>query len=214
MSVSSKPLFLTLAGSLMLGALGIAQTAVAGPQGDYTVSPDGQPVVSGSGGCVHSGSWKKSMPTCPEPTLVIEDGKAMIVFAAADSEFFGFDKVKLSDEIKKDLDTMVSAVDSADLIHAINITGHADRIGPAPYNGALAMRRAEAVKDYLVSKGIPADRIVTRSDGSSGPLVTCPGIKNEHKLIRCLAPNRRVDIEAVLADTVDVANITLVPSGN
>jgi OOP family OmpA-OmpF porin len=138
------------------------------------------------------------------------DGKASIAFTADDSEFFGFDKVKLSDRIKKDLDTMVGAVESADMIHGITITGHADRIGPSPYNSKLALRRADAVKSYLVSKGIPADRIVAESDGSSQPVVTCPGVKNEGKLIRCLAPNRRVDIQALLADTVNVADVTLI----
>ncbi|MCP5315638.1 MAG: OmpA family protein [Chromatiaceae bacterium] len=210
---TKKNVFSTLGVSLLTAAFGIAQPVVAATASAYLTDGSGQPVRSGAGGCVDSGSWKESMPTCPEPTLVVEEGRAMIVFAADDSAFFGFDKVKLSDETKADLDSIIDAVEDADLIHAVTITGHADKLGPTPYNERLALRRAQAVKDYLVSRGIPAERIATASDGSSAPLVTCPGIRSENKLIRCLAPNRRVDIEAVLADSVDVATVSLTPPG-
>jgi len=91
---------------------------------------------------VHTGRWQESMPTCPEPTLVVEGGQAKFVFAADESEFFGFDQVSFSDQVKADLDSVVGAVDNADMIHGITVTGHADRIGPAPYNDKLALRRA------------------------------------------------------------------------
>ncbi len=208
----NKTVFAAALGTLLVGALGIVQPVLAASQDAYPTDSEGQPVFSASG-CVHAGSWKKSMPTCPEPTVVVEDDKAMIVFAVGDEEFFGFDQVKLDDPVKRDLDALVNAVQNVDLIHGITITGRADRIGPDPYNEQLAMKRAEAVKAYLVSKGIPAERILATNDGSSKPLVTCPGIKSKAKLIRCLAPNRRVEIEAVLANTVDLDTIVLIPPG-
>jgi outer membrane protein OmpA-like peptidoglycan-associated protein len=208
MIVKKRTLLASAVAALLAGAL-IASIPARAEEHGYVEDAGGEPVMAGSGGCVHTGRWKESMPTCPEPTLVMEEGQAEIVFAADDSEFFGFDKVNLSDQVKADLDALVGAVDDADMIHGITVTGHADRIGPAPYNDKLALRRAEAIKAYLVSKGIPADRIQTLSDGSSTPLVTCAGIKNEKKLIRCLAPNRRVDIEALLADNVNIEAVTI-----
>lgn len=109
MILLNKPLL----GMLLVGPLGTAHPAMAKTGNAYLTDRDGNPVLSGSGGCVHTGSWKTSMPTCPEPTLVVEDDQNMIVFAVDDSEFFGFDKVKLSDQAKHDLDSVVNAVDSA-----------------------------------------------------------------------------------------------------
>lgn len=205
-----KTVFAAALGTLLVSALGIVQPVLAASEGAYPTDTEGQLVRSASG-CVHTGSWKESMPTCPEPTLVVEDDKALIVFTVDDAEFFNFDQVKLSDQVKTDLDAVVNAVQNADLIHGITITGHSDKIGPAPYNEKLAMGRAQAVKDYLVTKGIPAERIVATSDGGSNPLVTCTGIKSKAKLVHCLAPNRRVDIEALLSDTVDIDTISLLP---
>lgn len=195
---------------LVISALLMAPAAWAD---GYLVNAEGQPVQA-STGCVHTGDWRKSMPTCPEPTVIVEEGKVKIVFALDDSEFFGFDKVQLSDQAKQDLDSLVAAIKNADEVHGIAITGHADRIGPKPYNVQLAERRAQAVANYLVSKGIPEQLIEARGDGTSGPLVTCPNIKNMKKLIRCLAPNRRVDVEVLMADDVNVADIEIVPPGN
>jgi OOP family OmpA-OmpF porin len=76
------------------------------------------------------------------------------------------------------------------------VTGHTDRIGTQQYNQRLSERRADAVRDYLVSRGVPKDRIETLGMGKTQPV---PGVvcnqKNLKELIVCLAPNRRVEIE-------------------
>ena len=54
----------------------------------------------------------------------------------------------------------------------VSVEGHADSRGTAEYNLALGARRATAVKDYLVSLGIPGDRIVTVSKGKEQPACT------------------------------------------
>jgi outer membrane protein OmpA-like peptidoglycan-associated protein len=208
---TAKHRLLHAAGSILLAGVMATSISARADQQGYLKDSAGEPLLAGGGGCVHTGRWRDSMPTCPEPTLVVEEGQAMIVFAADDSEFFGFDQVKLSERVKMDLDTLVSAVQDADMIDSITITGHADRIGPKLYNEKLALRRAEVVKAYLIAKGIPANRIQALSDGDSVPLVNCPSIKNEDKLIRCLAPNRRVDIVATLADKVDISKVTIIP---
>ena len=76
-------------------------------------------------------------------------------------------------------------------------TGHTDRIGTVAYNDRLSMRRAQAVKAYLVSKGVPADRIYTEGKGKRNPVTTGCNQKNRKALIACLAPDRRVEVEVV-----------------
>ncbi|MET0064868.1 MAG: OmpA family protein [Candidatus Thiodiazotropha sp.] len=153
------------------------------------------------------------MPACPLPNVVFEERNGLLQYTLDDSEFFGFDKVLLSEHIKADLDSLINNIEDTDLIHGITITGHADDIGPAPYNTQLAQRRADAVKHYLVGQGIPSDRINTQSEGSSNPLVTCAGIQNKSQLINCLAPNRRVDIQALVAENVDISTLLILPAG-
>lgn len=206
----SKATFKASVSALLLSAAGAMFCAPVSAADAWLSNSAGHPIRLGSG-CIHTGEWKTSMPTCPEPTLVHENGRAMIVFSLDDAALFYFDHAKLSERARMDLDALVASVDKAEKIETISVTGHADRIGPAPYDKRLAQRRAEAVKAYLVSKGIPASRIHASSDDTVEPFVTCPGIKSERALIRCLAPNRRVDIEAQLADDAIVDPATLVP---
>jgi outer membrane protein OmpA-like peptidoglycan-associated protein len=203
----------TLLGSVFAGTLTFATPLLASEIPGYLYDSDGQPVTSSSGECVHTGAWNDSMPTCPEPNVVFEQSDDLIQYTLDDSEFFGFDKITLSNNVKADLDSLVSSIDDTDLLHGITITGHADTIGPLPYNAQLAQRRADAVKNYLVKKGIPSDRIEALSDGSSDPLVTCTGTQDKNQLISCLAPNRRVDIQARVADNVEFDTFMVLPSG-
>jgi OOP family OmpA-OmpF porin len=76
-------------------------------------------------------------------------------------------------------------------------TGYTDKIGSDKYNDRLSLRRAQAVKAYLVSQGIEANRIYTEGKGKRNPVVTSCTQKNHKALIACLAPNRRVEVEVV-----------------
>jgi len=79
----------------------------------------------------------------------------------------------------------------------IALTGHADRIGKAAYNQKLSEQRATAVKDYLVEKQVPANRITASGMGEKQPVTTaqdCAKLKIP-KLLACLQPDRRVDVE-------------------
>ena len=81
---------------------------------------------------------------------------------------------------------------------AATLTGHTDPLGTDAYNQKLSERRADAVRDYLVSKGVPKDKIETLGMGKTQPVpgVTC-NQKNMKELIACLQPNRRVEVEVV-----------------
>jgi OOP family OmpA-OmpF porin len=81
-------------------------------------------------------------------------------------------------------------------IERVTITGHTDRLGTDSYNLKLSQRRAEAVKSYLVGKGVEARRLVAVGKGESSPVVQCND-KDRQKLIDCLEPNRRVEVEEI-----------------
>ncbi len=116
---------------------------------------------------------------------------------AADA-LFDFDKAVLRPEGKAKLDDVVAKSSRLNLEVVIAV-GHADRIGSAAYNQKLSEKRAAAVKDYLVAKGIPANRVYTEGKGSKQPVTKpgqCKGPKSK-KVIECLQPDRRVDIEII-----------------
>jgi OOP family OmpA-OmpF porin len=84
-------------------------------------------------------------------------------------------------------------------LEVIIAVGHTDRFGSDAYNQKLSERRAAAVKTYLVSKGIDANRVYTEGKGEKNPVTKpgqCPGPKSK-KVIECLQPDRRVDIELI-----------------
>ena len=78
----------------------------------------------------------------------------------------------------------------------VNVNGYCDAKGSVRYNQRLSERRANAVRDYLVSRGVARDKIETLGMGKTQPV---PGVvcnqKNMKELIACLAPNRRVEVE-------------------
>lgn len=111
---------------------------------------------------------------------------------------FDFNKAVLRPEGKAKLDDVVEQSKRIGLEVVIAV-GHADRIGKPAYNQKLSERRAAAVKDYLVGKGIPANRVYTEGKGSKQAVTKagdCKGPKSA-KVVQCLQPDRRVDIEII-----------------
>lgn len=110
-----------------------------------------------------------------------------VTFAA--DAFFDFDKATLKPEGKAKLDEIASKVKNINL-EVIVAVGHTDSVGTEAYNQKLSVRRAEAVKAYLVSKGIDKSRVYTEGKGEAQPIAS-----NSTKAGR--AKNRRVEIEVV-----------------
>jgi OOP family OmpA-OmpF porin len=111
-------------------------------------------------------------------------------------ELFEFNKATLTSEARALLDKEVlERMRELGSIRVIRISGHADRVGGEPYNEKLSYRRAEAVKAYLVSKGVDRAQIATFAFGEAQPVSSCAEPLPRTKLIECLAPNRRVEID-------------------
>jgi OOP family OmpA-OmpF porin len=111
---------------------------------------------------------------------------------------FGFDRSTLGPQGKTALDQF--ARDLAGMqFDTVTVEGHTDRLGSEPYNQKLSMRRAEAVKDYLASAGgVDPGRISAVGQGESHPVTQagdCRGNKPDARLVACLQPDRRVDVE-------------------
>ena len=107
---------------------------------------------------------------------------------AADA-FFDFDKAVLKPEGKAKLDDLTTKIRGITL-EVIIAVGHTDSVGSDAYNQKLSLRRAEAVKAYMVSKGIEANRVYTEGKGEKQPVA-------DNKTKEGRAKNRRVEIEVV-----------------
>ncbi|MES2547188.1 MAG: OmpA family protein [Pseudomonadota bacterium] len=94
------------------------------------------------------------------------------------------------------LDRLSANLLSGGQISALKITAHTDRLGDDDYNMKLSQARADTLRQYLINKNIPAERISAVGVGESTPLVECKQTQRDEVLIRCLEPNRRFEIEA------------------
>jgi OmpA-OmpF porin, OOP family len=120
-------------------------------------------------------------PAKPAPSSVRQ---SIVIQADA---LFDFDKSVLRPDGKRSIDDALSKINGVDLEMVI-ATGHTDSIGTNQYNQRLSERRAQAVKDYLVSKGIAASKVTTIGKGETQPVATNKTKEGRQK-------NRRVDIE-------------------
>jgi OOP family OmpA-OmpF porin len=112
-------------------------------------------------------------------------------------KLFGFDKYDLKYDGKVELDAAAQKLTENADVDLVLVTGHTDRIGSNAYNQKLSERRANTVKEYLISQGVDASRLKAVGKGESEPVAACKdrSLKGD-KLIECLQPNRRVVISA------------------
>ena len=183
---------------------------------DQWRSSNGQPVVNGTNElCWRDGSWTPATgyPGCdgaakppppppppppapmaappappPPPPPARPAPTSEKVTYAADA-FFDFDKYALKPEGKAKLDDLVSKMAGMNL-EVIIAVGYTDNIGTFEYNQKLSERRANAVKEYLVSKGVEKNRIYTEGKSYKDPIAS-------NKTAEGRAKNRRVEIEMV-----------------
>ena len=113
---------------------------------------------------------------------------ATTVTYAADA-FFDFDTSELKADGKAKLDDLAQKVKAINL-EVIIAVGHTDSVGTDAYNQKLSVRRSEAVKAYLITKGIEKNRIYTEGKGEKQPVA-------DNKTSEGRSKNRRVEIEVV-----------------
>jgi len=163
---------------------------------------------SGINECWHTSDWTPEMAIVgcdgkvaevipePEPEPVYEVPCEDHTTMTDDSEaLFAFDKARLSSMGMAKLDDLISRI-STFRVERVVITGHTDRLGSDAYNERLSLRRAEAVRDYLLDRqAVEPYQVEVYGKGESMPIVDCDGIRSRRRLIACLAPNRRVVVD-------------------
>ncbi|MBU0753061.1 MAG: OmpA family protein [Gammaproteobacteria bacterium] len=190
----------------------------------YMVDQRGYVAKSGTGLCWRTSYWTPAMAIeecdpdlipkvvaaakpapapAPAPAAATPKPAAQKITLAADT-LFDFDKATLRPEGVRALDDLLFRIKdiTPEVIIAV---GHADRFGSDGYNQTLSEKRAATVKDYMIGKGVEANRIHTEGKGETQPVTKadqCQGAKSK-KVIECLQPDRRVEIEVVGTKTAN-----------
>lgn len=126
--------------------------------------------------------------TAPSVTVIVE--KHMLSTDA----LFAFGSSKLIGGATQRLDTLTETIKGWNFTEVITLVGHTDRFGSATHNQKLSEQRAERIRQYLITKGIAADKIHASGAGATQPLLACPAKLPRLEQISCLQPNRRVEI--------------------
>ena len=105
------------------------------------------------------------------------------VVNVGDRVFFEVDSSELTAQARATLEKQAQWLQMYQT-YAFTVEGHADERGTREYNIALGARRAQAVRDYLIARGIPAQRMRTVSYGKERPVAVCNDIS-------CWSQNRR-----------------------
>ena len=215
-NIAKKTLVLAL-----LAGLGFGASIAQAQERVYVIDQRGAVAKSGFGLCWRTGFWTPAAAAkdpagceCDKDLLPKEVCEPKMVAAApataaspkpssekitvAADALFDFNKAVLRPAGKAKLDELVSMAKALKL-EVILAVGHTDRIGGDAYNQKLSEKRAAAVKEYLVSKGIEANRVYTEGKGEKQPITgdKCKGTAKTKALIDCLQPDRRVDIEVI-----------------
>jgi OmpA-OmpF porin, OOP family len=200
----------------LLAGIGFAATA---QERVYVIDQRDVVAKSGFGLCWRTGYWtpaaaakdpagcecdKDLIPkevcepkAAPAPAAAAPKPAGEKITVAADA-LFDFNKATLRPEGKAKLDDVVAKSKAINL-EVVLVVGHTDRIGSDAYNQKLSEKRAAAVKEYLVAKGIEANRVYTEGKGEKQPVTgdKCKGNAANKALIECLQPDRRADIEII-----------------
>ncbi|MDR2240127.1 MAG: OmpA family protein [Zoogloeaceae bacterium] len=203
----------------LLAAIGMSASAALAqaPNNDgYIFDTRGVVARSGFGLCWKTVRWTPAMaipecdpdltakapapapaPAAPAPAPTPTPAAQKVTLAA--DALFDFDKAVLRPEGKAKLDDVSSKLGQIKL-EVIIAVGHTDRLGSDNYNQKLSEKRAEAVKSYLVDKGVEPSRIYTEGKGEREPVTGDQCGKSEKRskqLVECLQPDRRVQIEII-----------------
>ncbi|ASW02172.1 OmpA family protein [Paraburkholderia aromaticivorans] len=133
----------------------------------------------------------------PAPAPAARSQQKITLKADSLFRFNGGDEAAILAAGKRQLDEVATDLKTVPAQHELKITGYADRLGDKSYNLGLSQQRARTVERYLRTHGVSLP-MTAQGRGSANPLVDCRWAKRA-VLRRCLAPNRRVEIELVAA---------------
>jgi len=182
---------------------------------DVVRDKEGQIVHSSNGACVRT-KWDDGRDACASrriaeqkivPRADIEPKKTRPVVEFTREErtiYFDFDRFALLPQSSDRLRALANALKADQTVKEARIVGYADRIGTVSYNKRLSQKRAEVVRDYLISAGYTHAQITkTRWVGKTEPSTNCPSGKSRLNLIACLQDDRRVEVEISLQRNVE-----------
>ena len=203
MALNKTQLTSLLAGCLTAGILAFGNTYAdsRGTTSGYPTDSSGNVVRTGTGDCVHTGSFSKSNATVVGCDSYVLDAKVTVIkgegmnavalISFPQAELFAFDSADMTDAGKAYIDAHRGDLrENLAKAHSITVIGYTDSTGDAKYNLDLSKRRAEAVSKYLIAGGAPADKMRTLGRGENDPIVS-----NDTKEGR--AQNRRVEVIVV-----------------
>jgi OmpA-OmpF porin, OOP family len=177
--------------AVLLSSVAVLAAAQGTP--GYVTDGSGQIVQTGTGLCLHTGTWTPADavrgcdPLLPERTPVSINGDVL----------FEFDSSALTAAGRAALDRLVPTITPGS---TVTVVGHTDRIGTAQYNLKLSQHRAGAVADYLNAKSGFRSKFITQGVGATQPTEgtqLCTGMRNFERFKACLSPDRRVVITVI-----------------
>jgi len=189
--------------NLLLGLLAVSSFASAH---DNWISQAGT-VTNSTGLCWRDSAWTPATAAAEcdgavEPPIIarknpvvkqtVEKTAQVLRITYLTRSLFDFDSAVLKPEGRKAIDQLVARLATV-TVEVIIATGHTDSIGTDKYNLGLGLRRAESVRNYLVSKGLEASRVYVDSKGEREPVAT-------NKTATGRSENRRVVVEVYGSD--------------
>jgi outer membrane protein OmpA-like peptidoglycan-associated protein len=156
-----------------------------------------------SGTCVRT-QWetKNNINPCLERGKVVYRVSAARTLQTEDTTItFAFDSARINSDARRKLDKIARVLKKSNDVVDVDVVGFADRLGDADYNVKLSKERAVAVKNYLAQKGYVNTRVVdTRGLGETGSITSCDSNEARSAKIKCLRPDRRVEVEIKFSD--------------
>ncbi len=187
--MSLRNLILTTLITVGIGGVSYAQ---AMDTKDVVVDNMGNIVVDSNGGCVRT-MWDAASDKCGGKIDIMKMDERII--------YFDFDKHNLKSSETAKLEKLAQVLHD-NKVTRVKIVGFTDRLGSDKYNLNLSEKRAMAVKGYLDGKvKLDSSPVELRSMGKAHQVKSCENVKGK-ELIKCLAPNRRVEVEVDYFDTI------------
>jgi OmpA-OmpF porin, OOP family len=146
-------------------------------------------------------------PACLEllskPEALAHAATAPVDVSVSADALFAFGRYDVDDILPDGRNELSAIAEQLKDLDQVRVLGHTDRIGSDAANQLLSQRRAETVREYLISRSVSANSITAEGRGEREPVKDCDNAMSRENLIACLAPNRRVHITAAGTRTVE-----------